>query len=225
MSRPAIFFLLVVAPAFAILLALLGIETLSSNPVGWFLFLVGVVYAAGLIIVYHIKKERFWESSSSGAMEQEERGDWSFWLVSLGMIAVFYLAPLEWLYFNAILPRASWMSFIGLMLVILGAVLFVWARRRLRSNYSGHISVKDDQELVQSGPYRIIRHPAYLGYLLMALGVSLGYSSIMGLSAILLLVPALVYRIHVEEKLLEAHFGAQFRTYAEKSARLIPGLW
>jgi protein-S-isoprenylcysteine O-methyltransferase Ste14 len=225
MSRPAIFFLLVIAPAFAILLALLGIETLSSNPVGWFVFVVGVVYAAGLIIVYHIKKERFWESTSGGVMRQSEHGDWSFWMITFGMIAAFFLPPFEWLYFADMLPRMNWMSLAGLMLVILGTVLFVSARRVLGHGYSGHISVKDDQELVQSGPYHFVRHPAYLGYLLMALGVCLGYSSLMGLFAIALLIPAVVYRIHVEEKILESHFGAQFRSYAGKTARLIPGLW
>jgi protein-S-isoprenylcysteine O-methyltransferase Ste14 len=220
------FFLLVIAPALAILLALLGVVTLRTNPLGWFLLLVGVAYAAGVVIVYGIRRERFWESPLGGATTQEERSDRSYWLITAGMLATFYLPPVEYFYFEAVLPRTGWMKAIGAGLIILGTALFVWARRALQANYSGHVSVKSEQTLIQSGPYRFIRHPAYAGYLLMALGISLGYSSLAGLCAIpLLLVPGLVYRIRVEEKLLAAHFGEQFHQYSSRTARLIPGIW
>jgi protein-S-isoprenylcysteine O-methyltransferase Ste14 len=226
MRHSATFFLVVIAPALAILLAWLGVETLPTNPCGWFLVLVGTAYAAGVVIVYYIRKERFWESSVSGATTQEEGGDRSYWFITAGMLAGFYLPPVEYLYFDAVLPRNGWFSYGGVGTVLLGAALFAWARRVLRSNYSGHVSVKSGQTLVQNGPYRFIRHPAYAGYFMMALGISLGYSSLAGLCAILLLlVPGLVYRIRVEEKLLEAHFGQQFRQYAARTARFVPGIW
>ena len=120
MSQIAKFFLLVVAPILAILLALLGVETLPANPLGWFLLLVGVVYIAGIVIVYAIRKERFWESPLNGAPTHEERGDRSLWFVTLGMIAAFYLSPAEYIYLPASLPRTAWMAFSGLGLVILG---------------------------------------------------------------------------------------------------------
>ena len=67
MSRIAIFFLLVIAPLLAMLLALLGVETVFTNPLGGFLLLVGLAYLVGIVIVYWIRKERFWESSMNGA--------------------------------------------------------------------------------------------------------------------------------------------------------------
>jgi protein-S-isoprenylcysteine O-methyltransferase Ste14 len=73
------------------------------------------------------------------------------------------------------------MATLGVALVTFGIVLFIWARRALGTHYSGHLSAKIGQTLVQSGPYRFIRHPAYAGYLLMAMGISLGYSSMAGL--------------------------------------------
>jgi protein-S-isoprenylcysteine O-methyltransferase Ste14 len=226
MSRIAIFFLRVIAPILALLLALLGVETIHTNPLGWFLLLVGVTYAAGLVVVFLIRKERFWDSTVSGSMTQEERGDRSYWLITAGMLAGFYIPPLEYLYFSNVLPRTNWMAISGLGLVILGVVLFIWARRSLQANYSGHVSVKSGQTLVQSGPYRVIRHPAYAGYLLMALGISLGYSSLTGLASVLLfLLPGMVYRMNVEEKYLTEHFGEAYCQYASKVKRLIPGLW
>jgi protein-S-isoprenylcysteine O-methyltransferase Ste14 len=208
------------------LLALLGVKTLPANPLGGFLLLVGVVYTAGVIIVYAIHKERFWESPLNGVLTDEERGDRSLWFITLGMLAAFYLSPVEYIYLTASLPRNAWMSFSGAGLVSLGSVLFVWARRTSGKRYSGHVSVKIGQTLVQSGPYRFIRHPAYAGYLLMALGISLGYSSLAGMASIfVLLLPSLIYRMKVEERLLNRHFGEAYRQYTDVVKRIIPGIW
>lgn len=226
MTRMAKIFLLGAAPLLAMLLALVGAATLPANPLGWFLVLAGVLYAAGVLVVGFIRRRRFWESALEGTTTQEERGDRSLWFISLGMMAAFYVSPLEYLYLPASLPRHAWMIFAGLGLVALGVVLFVWARRALGEGYSGHISIKTGQSLVQNGPYRFIRHPAYAGYLLMALGISLGYSSLAGLVSILaLLLPSLIYRMNVEEKLLSEHFGTAYRQYAGSTKKVIPGFW
>ena len=226
MSRLATFFLLIVAPGLAILLALLGLETLHSNLLGWFLFLTGIVYAAGIAIDAYVRKEEFWESKQSGDNFQEEQGDRSFWLIALGIMAAFFLSPIEYLYFATFQLDTFWAEAIGVELVILGSILFVWTRQTLGRHYSGHVSVKKDQGLVQSGPYRIIRHPAYSGYLFIALGLALGYSSLLGFaSTLLILLPATVYRIRVEDRMLAEHFGTQFEEYARKKKRLIPGIW
>lgn len=226
MNRVVKVFLLVFAPAMAIALALLGLETLPSNPLGWFLVLVGIVYALGVIIAYFVRRNQFWESSINGEKAQEEDGDRSFWFISAGMIAAFYLPPIEYIYFDAFIPRTLWIAYGGIGLVILGIILFVWARRTLGRNYSGHMTVKQGQELVQSGPYRIIRHPAYAGYFLMVSGISIGYSSILGLLAILVfLLPSLVYRMKVEERLLANYYGEAYREYVQKTKKLVPGIW
>jgi protein-S-isoprenylcysteine O-methyltransferase Ste14 len=226
MSQISRIFLLVIAPLLALLLAWLGVETLPVNPLGWFLLLIGVVYVAGMLIVFGVRRQRFWESSLAGTPTHEERGDRSFWFFSLGMGAAFFLSPLEYKYLPASLPRSVWMAYAGVVLVTLGIALFVWARRLLGKNYSGHVSMKTGQPLVQSGPYRLIRHPAYAGFLLMALGLSLGYSSLAGLVSILvLLLPGLFYRTNIEEQLLLEHFGEPYRQYIHRTKRLIPGIW
>ena len=226
MNRKAILFLLAIVPALAILLALIGVETLGTNLLGWFLLMTGIVCAAGIVIVAYIRREIFWESQINGDTVQSERGDLSFWMTTFAMMAVFYLSPLEYMYLTAQLPRTSLMELVGVALVVFGIVLFVWARRTLGENYSGHLSTKQGQQLIQDGPYRIIRHPAYTGFLLMSLGLALGYSSLVGIAAILLaLLPSMIYRIWIEEKLLAEHFGTQFYKYADKTKRLIPGIW
>ena len=226
MNRTAIFFLVFITLGLAILLALLGAATIRSNLLGWFLLISGSTYFFGVIIVYWIRRIQFWRPRAKGEFVKEEQNDWSFWLIVIGMISVFYLAPLEFIFLKITLPRMIWMQATGLALIILGSVLFVWARRTLGKFYSGHVSVIEGQLLVQSGPYRFIRHPAYAGYLLMSLGIALGYSSLAGLAAILfLLLPSVIYRIRVEDKMLAEYFGGEFKAYAARAARLIPGLW
>ena len=226
MSRPASIFLLIVAPGPAILLVLLGVETLRTNLLGWFLLLTGIVYTVGILIDGFVRKEDFWRSKHDESYLLEERSDRSFWLITLGLLAVFYLSPLEYLYFATFQPRTAWMESIGVALVLLGSTLFVWARRTLGRHYSGHVSVKKEQKLVQSGPYRIIRHPAYMGYLLVGLGISEGYASLVGCVSILfVLLPVIVYRIGLEDHLLAECFSAQFEEYARKTKRLLPGIW
>jgi protein-S-isoprenylcysteine O-methyltransferase len=225
MSRAMKFFLVVGVPALAILLALLGVVTLRSNPLGWFLTLVGAAFTVGILIDFCIHKNFFWEPRLAGATAQEEHGDRSFWFITLGMLSIFYLSPIEYLY-SAFLPHTDAMAASGLGLIVCGSALFIWARRALGLFYSGHVSVIEGQQLIQSGPYRFIRHPAYAGYFLMSLGLALGYSSLAGFAAILfVLLPSVIYRICVEDKLLADHFGAQFEDYAERTKRLIPKVW
>jgi protein-S-isoprenylcysteine O-methyltransferase Ste14 len=175
--------------------------------------------------VYWVRRIQFWGPSADGKPVREEQDDRSFWFIVLGMISAFYLPPLEYLYANPLLPRGVWLEILGWLLIVLGSVLFIWARRALGEFYSGHVSVIEGQPLVQSGPYRLIRHPAYAGYLLIALGVAVGYSSLAGLAAFLFLLSTVVYRIRVEDRLLAEHFGPQFARYARKTKRLVPWIW
>jgi protein-S-isoprenylcysteine O-methyltransferase len=86
--------------------------------------------------------------------------------------------------------------------------------------------VKQDHKLIQHGPYRFIRHPAYAAFILMGLGISIGFSSLLGIIALFtVLLPALIYRIQVEEDLLGAEFGDLYKQYALHTRRLIPFLW
>jgi protein-S-isoprenylcysteine O-methyltransferase Ste14 len=80
--------------------------------------------------------------------------------------------------------------------------------------------------LQTGGPYHFIRHPGYAGYLLLCLGLGVGFNSYLGLAAgVILLLPGLIYRMYVEEELLINQFGDEYRAYAVRTKRLIPGVW
>jgi protein-S-isoprenylcysteine O-methyltransferase Ste14 len=219
MSRTMTTFLLVIAPLMALGLALLGVATIPANWLGWFLLFMGLAYIVGGPLY-------LWKRKGEPPAKKEERGDQSFWLVQPGFFIAIFGAPLEYLYLPEYLPRTSWMQVVGLVILFVSIILHSWARQAIRGQFSGHLQIQPEHKLVQNGPYSYIRHPGYLGYVLLALGVAIGYSSLVSLaSVLLLLLPGLIYRINVEEKLLSEHFGESYRQYASQVKRLIPRIW
>ena len=225
MSRLAVFFLMILAPALALILALIGLETLRTNLLGWFLLIFGIAYLAGGLIYYFIRRQPFWQSTFGNKAVGEEKGDRSFWAILPGFLAVFFAPPLEFMYWHAF-PNPAWLQATGLIMIVVSLALRLWTRAHIKGAYSGHVEVQAEQKLIQSGPYRFLRHPGYAGFLLMALGLIAGYSSLIGLAGlVLLLLPGLVYRIGIEERLLAGKFGEEYAAYTSRSKKLIPGIW
>jgi protein-S-isoprenylcysteine O-methyltransferase Ste14 len=107
-----------------------------------------------------------------------------------------------------------------------GIALRWWSFRTLGEYFTFTVQTTDDQAVVDTGPYRWVRHPAYLGMLLAILGI--GAVSGNPLTVVVLLVAVLVgvvYRIRVEEQALLASVGEPYRRYCEGRARLVPGVW
>jgi protein-S-isoprenylcysteine O-methyltransferase Ste14 len=157
---------------------------------------------------------------------REESGDQSFWAILPGFLAVFFGAPIESLVFPKDLLNDARIQIAGLALIAAGLLLHVWASYHLQELFSGHIQIKSGHRLVMNGPYRSIRHPVYAAYMVITLGVAVGFTSLVGMAAIaLLLAPGLAYRMKVEEKLLEEEFGVVYQKYAAGTRRLVPWLW
>lgn len=111
---------------------------------------------------------------------------------------------------------------------LIGAGL--WLRRRALAALGPHFSIKlvlrDDHRLVESGPYRTIRHPNYAGLVLVMLGTAIVLQSPLALVAILLAwLPALLLRIRQEEGALRRHLGDAYERYATRTWRLCPGVF
>ena len=197
----------------------IGLAVSATNVLGWPVAAVGAAYGLGSAFWFAIK-------GVDGRIVREETGDRSFWLIIPGFVAIFFGPPLEYLYLPETLSRASAMQGIGVAVLLIGVALRVWARRALREMYTGHVQVQTGHRLVRAGPYSFLRHPGYTGFVLMAVGFAVGFSSVVGLTAIpLLLLPGLIYRMNVEEKLLIEQFGDSYREYARVTKRLVPGVW
>ena len=115
---------------------------------------------------------------------------------------------------------------LGLTLVLVGIVIRWSAIWTLGTYFTGTVLIKDHHQLIRTGLYRHLRHPAYTGALLAHLGLGMSFCS--WVSLLLSSLPffvAAVYRIHVEEKALEEAFGSGYQAYAMTTKRLIPSLY
>ena len=95
----------------------------------------------------------------------------------------------------------------------------------LGDRFSGLVAIQPGHRLVTDGVYRLIRHPSYLGLLIGSLGWSFAFRSGLGIIVTALTLPPLLARVNAEERLLQAHFGAEYDAYRARTWRMIPGLW
>jgi protein-S-isoprenylcysteine O-methyltransferase Ste14 len=114
---------------------------------------------------------------------------------------------------------------IGLMMVLAGVIIRLVAIATLKKNFSGLLRIREGHTLTTNGIYQWVRHPAYLGAILLFLGIPVMVSSVLGLLVMLLLVPYLLHRIKLEEKMLIGRFGAEYEDYMRHSKKLIPYLY
>jgi protein-S-isoprenylcysteine O-methyltransferase Ste14 len=113
----------------------------------------------------------------------------------------------------------------GLVLSTLGLGLIFWSGITLGRFYSQEVTLQKDHRLITHGPYRLARHPRYLGILFLGIGQSLLFRSWIGLVMTALAMAIVLFRIRDEEVLMSREFGAEWQTYCSKSWKLIPYLW
>ena len=129
-----------------------------------------------------------------------------------------------WL-FHRFLSRSAASFWIGALLTGIGLAFSVWARVHLGRNWSATGSVKQDHELVRSGPYALVRHPMYVGGILVFVGIPLMLGSLWGLMLIHVLIAAVVARMLVEEHALVRDLTGYGDYMARVRWRLVPYLW
>lgn len=123
------------------------------------------------------------------------------------------------------MPDVLAAAWVGLGLSGLGFLFVFWSGYALGKQYSPEVTIQEGHKLVTGGPYRVIRHPRYLGVILLAVGLSLLFHSWIGLAAAILFTGILVMRIKDEEAMLHREFGPEWESYCRKSWRLIPFIY
>ena len=114
----------------------------------------------------------------------------------------------------------------GVAVFLSGVGLRLWAMRTLARAFSYDVKVVEGQELVRRGPYRVLRHPAYTGLLLWAVGYALWNPSAAGLAVLVAVtLDEVAFRVRAEEALLEAHFGEAWRRHAAATWAVVPLVW
>ena len=142
-------------------------------------------------------------------------------LISLSMLLSLAIAFLFAASGIASLPSGAF--YLGIGLMIAGILLRQWSIAVLGRYFSRTVGVQEGQAVVDRGPYRLVRHPAYTGSLLTMVGLGFVLQS---WGAVLVLIAffgvAFGYRIHVEEAVLTSKLGDEYVEYTKRTKRLIP---
>jgi protein-S-isoprenylcysteine O-methyltransferase Ste14 len=160
---------------------------------------------------------------SSG--EREDRSNrWIFLpFLVIGLLSAFLPAYAE---------RQGWwvldgetVRWLGVFFYLAGGALRIWPIFVLGRRFSGLVAIQPGHELVTDGIYRVIRHPSYLGMIILMLGWALAFRSALGVILAALILPPLIARIRSEETLLHLQFGDEYDAYCRRTSRLIPGIY
>ena len=126
---------------------------------------------------------------------------------------------------QGVLYTLSVQSFVGSALIVIGITIELIAQITLRRFYSSTLVIREDHQLITHGIYRFTRHPIYLGALMVLIGVPVFVSSLYGLLVMSALIPVVLNRIRMEERMLTEEFGDAYRTYKETTSKLIPFIY
>lgn len=144
------------------------------------------------------------------------------------VVAALLLGPgrwfgLSWLR-DQLLPHTGEVYAGGLALGLAGAALCIYSRRLLGRNWSASVQLKHDHELIQSGPYRYVRHPIYTGFLLLFLGSAVMIGEWRGLLSVAIVFVSFWRKLRLEENWLGQHFGPAYQAYRQRTKALIPAV-
>jgi protein-S-isoprenylcysteine O-methyltransferase Ste14 len=177
----------------------------------WIIFII--VWSLGMA---RTKRTIYRESSAERAR---------YWLV---LIIGYFLvikasalpAPFNWL----VVPHKTSSSWGGVFLCVGGLVFAIWARLILGRNWSGVITLKEGHELIERGPYRVVRHPIYTGILAMFAGTAIALGYFGGFLGFLLVFVSFWVKLKREEDLMLEHFPVKYAAYQRRVKRIIPFL-
>ena len=183
----------------------------------WLLYVVWL--GMEFIVIMHARRLR---KKQSGSSIKADKG--SIWFIVIGMyilIAVAFFLSVQGL---GLMP--GWVPYLGNVIMAFGIFMRYGAITQLGRFFSTTVQVASDQTVIHSGWYRLVRHPAYTGGWLIAVGLGVGLDTWIGTLIIAVgLFAIYAYRISVEEQALVAHLGTAYRDYRRHTRRMFPGAW
>ena len=164
--------------------------------------------------------------SEKGAVSRDHGSHW--WLlaaIGAGIFVAFFMV-------NANLPDTvlTWhqhaLFWTGIALMVGGQAFRWYAVHVLGRFFTFNVATRAGQYVVDTGPYRLVRHPAYAGSLLAFLGIGLAMTNWASLVALMLGIGiGYAFRVRVEERALCADLGQPYRDYMQRTRRFVPHVW
>ena len=169
----------------------------------------------------------YWEmeaKNSAPAVKSESKASRSVHVVLTNVALLLIIAPIRPLN-QRLIPDVMVVKLIGLALECAGLALAIWARRVLGRNWSGEITIKENHELVRTGPYAIVRHPIYTALLAMYVGTAIVFGEMHALIGLLVGIIAYLRKTRMEETNLDNAFGQRYDEYRKETWAIVPGVY
>jgi protein-S-isoprenylcysteine O-methyltransferase Ste14 len=144
-------------------------------------------------------------------------------LVTIALLSTTWI-PLPWLY-RSLWRRGLWPFWVGVAITVSGLIFAVWAREHLGRNWSRSVTIKQDHELITTGPYAVLRHPIYTGILAGFLGLAIALSEVRGFVAFAIMFLVFWVKLSMEEQWMRSQFGETYARYVHRTAALVPYLF
>lgn len=146
----------------------------------------------------------------------------SMLIIVFAGILGFLIPTIDYLFFRQSFT-ADISFFIGSSLAVFGLVFRIYSIRVLGRFFTARVEIKNDHELIRTGPYRMIRHPSYLGAWIMYLGTSIILQSLVGfIFCAVSFFLAYSYRTKIEEQSLGEQLGSAYTAYQSETWKMIP---
>ena len=187
--------------------------------------MIQTVIALVLAVCFFALEPLFRQGKAAKSLERtaSDKGS-STLIVVLFWIEIILPPLLNFLHVGQI--TSSGIRWLGLFIMLLSLMLRFWSMQVLGEYYTRTLRVTDSQTIVSQGPYRVIRHPGYLGTIFVWIGFALAVGNwIATIILAFLLFGVYGYRIRSEESMLMDRFGNGYQEYRKQTWRLIPFIY
>jgi protein-S-isoprenylcysteine O-methyltransferase Ste14 len=164
--------------------------------------------------------------SSADTKSNRSSDKFSILVILIMSSASVVFSVVEWAYFTDAAASLNLMSIVGLVLLVSGITVRIWAIQTLGKHFTATATLNADHSLIKDGPYRFVRHPSYLGAFMAILGTPLFLNASWAILFVIAAMSIAYYiRISVEEKMLSNYFGTSYEHYKLSTKRIIPYIW
>jgi protein-S-isoprenylcysteine O-methyltransferase len=196
---------------------------LAARPGLIFTFKVLVVMAAAIILFMSQP-----EMSMKEAKEKKSTDRNSIFAILIGAMVGQVVSIIEWAYVVGVPHgiRNTVVAGVGFALMVAGIAFRIWSIQTLGKFFTATVQIKDEHQVITAGPYKVVRHPSYLGSLVAQVGSAIFLEAPVGaIVCTIALLIAYKLRIDAEETALATSLGDAYKSYQQRTRRLIPCVW
>ena len=181
------------------------------------IIIIAVSYLYGIFEVFMNLRQR---NKSKVTNSSDKKSIW--WLYSL--ITVGYALSFS-IGATKIGRIYHWNTFfvIGMALIVTGLMIRIYSILTLKQYFTYSVGKVENHKIIETGMYKFIRHPGYLGQLIIFTGISISLSNWLSILAMMMpIIFGYAYRITVEERFMVEQFGNDYLDYQKRTKKIIP---